>query len=42
MLRDVAAAVWRWQQVAKQRGLADVEIEQMAPAFALLDDVRPS
>jgi len=28
--------------VAKQHGLADVEIEQMAPAFALLDDVRPS
>ena len=42
VLRDVVAAVSRWQQVAKQHGLADVEIEQMAPAFALLDDVRPS
>ena len=42
VLRDVAAAVSRWRQVAKQHGLADVEIEQMAPAFAVLDDVRPS
>ncbi len=38
VLKGVAGAVSRWRDVSRSHGLADAEIEQMAPAFAMLDD----
>jgi serine/threonine-protein kinase HipA len=39
VLGDVVVAVSHWREVATSHGLADAEIEQMAPAFGALADV---